>query len=196
MRLLPVAISLAVCSCAAATPAPCRLGPYTVAGNFVVDLDGAVLQADQGNSTIWGRRESYGFPLKFTPPPGYGVRILRLSADLTARHTLRGHAPAAPAPGLYTGVLLAIATKYPSQGSIRADFAADDTFAYKQGDIGTSGVVRFDIKEDLSDVENNWLTETNTLWFVVAKYLDETDYATHLEATFSSVVYQFERDCE
>lgn len=199
MRLAPILAlrtPLAACACGAEPADPCRLGPYTVAGNFVVDLDGGVLSEDHGNTTIWGRRGAQAFPLKFSPPPNYGVRILRLSADLAARHTLRGAAPAVPLPGLYTGVLLAIAAKYPSAGSERADWAADDTFAYKQGDIGPSGVLRFDIAEDHEGIENNWLGPDNTLWFVVAKYLDETGLATHLEVTFSSVRYVFERKCE
>ena len=135
----------------------------------------------------------WAFPLTFRPGEGRTVRILRVSGDVTARWTTRGGGRAEPGPGLYTGFLAAVATAYPSMGSTRADFAADDTLAYVQGDIGADGVARAAFAEELRGVENAVLGEDDVLWFVAAKYLDETPgLATHLEVTFSQVRYRFE----
>ena len=164
---------------------------YVVAGNFAADLNGDVLEGDV-KAGLWGTRAAWGFPLTFAPPPGHRVRILGVSGDLTARWTTRGNGRAYAEPGLFTGVLVAAAANYPSQGSSRADYAADDTFAYAQGDIDSTGAVVVKFRESTRGVQNNLLGPDHRLWFVVAKYLDETELATHLEVTFSQVRYRFE----
>lgn len=169
------------------------IGPYTVAGNFSADLEGEIPPDAQYRADSWGRRAHWTFPLKFYPPPCCEVRILEIHGDLVARQTTLGEdAPDVPG-GRFTGVLVAIETLDPTQGSIRADLASDATLVYAQGDIGDSGVVRVPFSVNLRGVLNTVLGPENKLYFKMAKYLDESGRKTHMEITFSNVIYQFER---
>lgn len=177
-----------------AAAAQCTGPTRTIAGNFAADLAGAEHDPAGEHPGLWGRGDAWVWPLTFrNVPPGYRVRILRLSGDLTARFSTRGDGPAASTPGRFTGVLAGVTTKNPSQGSAYADWAADDTLAYIQGDIGADGAFRASFREDHAGVENAVLEADHKLYFKVAKYLDETAIPwTHLEITFSAIHFCYE----
>lgn len=183
-RLL-LALLLLGC-CGSRPPAFAECPVYVGAGNFTVDLEGGELPGDSEREDIFGARGSWVFPLKFAPPEGARVRIREIHADVQAWPTRRGAGPAVVPAGEYAGYLAAVGTNRASMGSSRADWMADDVFAYWQGQVdsaGGSGRESFSV--DLRDVENNVLGEENTLFFTVAKYLDTTGIPRmHIEVTF------------
>lgn len=192
----------------------CVLGPYMGASNFTVDLLDQIDHVEALNAKangeptkisaapraeLWGGRDAFAFEIKYNPPANYRVRILRQHGTLTGRTTTFGVSSSRPAEGKFVGVLVALANKFPSQGSVRADILADDTYVYEQADIGDSGVIGagyLPFHGEQADVVNNLLGEEHILYVVVAKYLDETGMWTHLEPTISQIVYEFvNQDC-
>ena len=169
-----------------------------MAGNFSADLEGQVLPGDVERPEIWGLREAFAWPLKFEPPAGHRVRLLSITGDLTARLTTRGEGPVWVSGAYpYVGVLAGVQTRAESAGSVHADHAADDVLAYIQADIGRDGVARIAMREDWRGLRNALLGPDHTVWFKVAKYLDETGLRTHLEVTFSQLRFRYEPEgCE
>jgi hypothetical protein len=185
----PLLIVLATVLAASICAAQCS-EPRTIAGNFAADLDGFAMSGPG----IWGRGDSWVFPLQLTPPAGHRVRILSISGDLTARFTTRGHGPAVAPRGTFTGFLAAVTTLPVSSGSAHADLAADDTLMYAQGDLSRrNSAVRLPFRESFAEDEaNTVLGPEHRLYFKVAKYLDETGLATHLEITFSALRFCYQ----
>ncbi len=167
---------------------PQILGPYTLAGNFAVDLGG---ELDTRPDT-WGRAASVTNTLTFSPPPGYRVRILRIVGDQIMWPTLGANGPAIVPSGRYMGGLGGIHRTLSTEPLTHADFAADDHFVFVQH--GTNGPVSrapFDVV--LTGVENTLLRPDHQLHFKQASWLNDTGLMAHMEITFSTLVYQFER---
>lgn len=145
-----------------------------------------MLPGDDERPEIWGERGSWVFPLTFKPGEGETVRVLEINADVQAWPTRRGAGPSAIPEGEYVGYLAAVGTNPASMGSARADWMADDVFAYWQGQADSAGGgEREAFRADLRGVENNRLGPQHKLYFTLAKYLDTTGVdLLHMELTF------------
>jgi hypothetical protein len=170
------------------------LGPYTAAGNLSADLFGAV---DTRQST-WGRAEAFTWDQQFSPPPGYRVRILEITGDVMAWPTDYGITAAAVPEGRCYGILAG--AHFPDEngvvhgGSRHGTLMSDDTPFYVQGAACGAVAVNKDFHVDLRGVENNVLSGSNLLRWKAAIWLSDTGYPIHLEITFSSVKFVFEKE--
>ena len=167
------------------------LGPYVIAGNFSVDLAG---KPDKRRDT-WGRAGVQMHVLTFSPPKGYLVRILGILGDQLLWPTLGWKGPAIVPEGRYMAALGGIHRTLSKKPIVDADFAADDHFVFVQH--GTNGPVSrapFDVV--LTGVENTLLREDHQLHFKQAVWLNDTGLMAHMEITFSTLEYQFERQYE
>ena len=84
-----------------------------VSGNFPADLYGS----EDNRPACWGRAESAELPIKFNPPEGMKVRILRIRGDLLSWPRVLASQPPV-LPGRYAGVLVGFSTTG-AQGSKR-----------------------------------------------------------------------------
>jgi hypothetical protein len=157
----------------------CISRPCTGATNFPANLYGPL---DTRPGT-WGHADSASLPIKFKPPPGYRVRILRIRGDLIAwpRKLL-----ARDSAGV-AGVLLGFSTTAP-EGSIHADWLADNTQLYIQDAVSAEPRrAAFDYGNLAMALEAD-----NTLVLKLAAYLNTTGAAIHMEGT-ATIRYRFEK---
>jgi hypothetical protein len=154
----------------------CPSGKRSLATNMAADLEG---DNDTGQG-VWGKAGYVLSRITFTPPKGCRVRILRVYGDFLAWP--RGVVPA----GKYAGVLWGLQTTAP-EGSVWADYAADNTMLYVQH--ATSGQpVRTPINFDVT--EGGLLGPDHVLVSKLAVWLNDTGLQIHMEPTFV-VVYEF-----
>lgn len=155
------------------------LGPYSASSNLTVDLNG---QHDTRPGT-WGTADYAINKIIFKPPTGFRVRILKVVGDLTSFPK--------PNPGGLAygsaGVLWGLSTTA-AEGSVRADFIADNTMLYIQDALTHSDAKRAPIS--LNTSYNGLLAADHTLISKMAVYLN-TIGVIHMEATFT-LTYQFE----
>jgi hypothetical protein len=154
------------------------LGPYSAAANFSLDLQG---DPDSRPGT-WGSAGFHVFQIRFSPPLGHRVRILRAYGDFLVWP--KGQV----ASGKFAGALFALHNSGP-EGSVRADWAADNTFLYIQ--VATSGEparAAFDYDTEAGGL----LAADHVLNVKVAVWLNDTGLEIHCEPTFT-LVYRFER---
>ena len=166
---------------ASAVGADCIHAPCSLGTNFSADLYG---QPDTRPDT-WGTAEANYKAITFKPPDGYRVRILRVYGDYLIW-------PVGPVQsGRYAGALFGLQTTAP-EGSVRADWAADNTLLYLQ--VATSGKperAAFDV-----DVSAGGLLEPDHKLIVkMASWLNDTGMKIHMEPSFV-VVYQFVQPCD
>ncbi len=153
---------------------------YSAAANFAVDILG---QPDSRPGT-WGTEGSYTFKLRFKPPDGHRVRVLRAYGDFLVWP--KGKVE----QGRYAGALMALHTGAPD-GSQRCDLCADNHLLYIQ--TATSGQparAPFDFKFNAG-----LLGPDHTLYIKVAVWLNDTGLEIHCEPTFVAV-YRFEDEDE
>jgi hypothetical protein len=156
---------------------------YISSANFSVDSYGPL---DTRPGT-WGHADHTIFPLTFTPPPGYRVRILKINGDLVSWPKVLPGQPAVP-DAAASGVLIGFQTTAPD-ASTRCDYCADNTMLYIQ-DALTNKPIRTPYSVDVS--AGGLLETDNKLIIKVAQWLNTTGYPIHMEPTFT-VTYRFER---
>lgn len=159
------------------------LASFHVSGNFPRDLYGALDTRDQ----TWGRAEAQTLPIKFSPPPGYRVRILALRGDLTAFPKLpdAGTLP----PNRYAGVLMGfnVSTDEPNP----CDFCALAFPVYVQDSISSAvDHTRAPFNYEHLDL---LLPPDHTLFLKIAAYLNTFEVPIHVEGTWSAQV-RFEKE--
>ena len=147
--------------------------------NFSADIKG---DPDTRQDT-WGDAGYTVKAITFRPPPGYRVRILRVYGDFVVWPLGR------VGPGRFAGVLLGLQTSGP-EGSVRADWAGDNTMLYIQD--ATGGEARragFDF-----DTKAGGLLEADHKLLVkMAVWLNDTGLPIHMEPSMV-VVYRYERE--
>ncbi len=173
-RLIPAILAIALSSCAHAQ----ALGPFSVATNHSDDILGT---ADTRPGT-WGTAGYGVHELRFHPPAGYRVRVLRVYGDF------QGFIRQNPT-GNCAGVLWGLQTTAP-EGSIRVDPAADNTMLYVQDSLCARGTFRDPVDFDTSAA--GLLEPDNVLLSKAAVFLNETGEPIHTESSFV-VVFQYER---
>lgn len=179
-------VGVIACLAVSASQGTGVLGPYTAAGNFATDLPGA----PDTRPNTWGKSGYAANVLTFAPPPGYRVRILEVRGDYVLWPTAMGESAAIVPPGTCMGGLAGLATTAP-EGSLRADWMADNTLLYVQ--VGTcGGAVRAPFAANLRGVQNTLLGPDHKLVWKQAVWLNDTGLAGHMEVTFSNLIYQFE----
>ena len=158
---------------------PITAQTHSAATNFTVDL----LGSPDDRPDTWGTAGSTVKVIKFKPPAGYRVRILRVYGDLLLWPI--GQVP----PGRFAGVLFGLQTTAP-EGSVRMDWGADNTMLYLQD--ATSGEVRraaFDHDVSIGGL----LQPDNMLFAKMAVWLNNTSLPIHIEPSFV-MVYRFEKN--
>lgn len=180
MRLVRAVLGSAVLGLTIGPREPRVLGPYSAAANFAADILGDL----DVRPNTWGRAGSHEWKITFSPPPGYRVRILRVYGDVLAWP--RGTVDA----GRFAGVLFGLRNSGPD-GSVRADWAADNTFLYLQSATGGE-VARAAFDHVVA--AGGLLAPDHVLCVKVAVWLNDTGRHIHIEPTFT-MVYQFEKEC-
>jgi hypothetical protein len=138
--------------------------------NFTYDLLGS---RDIRPGT-WGYADAKLKTITFAPPAGYHTRLLNVRGDIIA--WLRQ-------PACCAGALISMQTTAPD-GSIRADWLADNCFFYHQLAIGQTPV-NLPFNETLGVN-----LPDNRLVLKAASFLNETSQPIHLEVT-AVFVYEF-----
>ncbi len=152
------------------------LAEFNGANNFAGDIRGT----PDTRPGCWGEAGYFVKTVTFHPPPGKRVKILRAYGDLLAWP--RGKPP----EGTFAGVLFGLQTTAP-EGSVRADWLADNTFLYVQGAVSDKGRERLPINVTIAD---GLLEPDNKLYYKFAVWLNDTGKEIHLEASLT-LVYDF-----
>jgi len=149
------------------------------ATNFSADI----LGTPDTRPGTWGRAGVESWKIRFKPPAGHRVRIMRVYGDflIWPRGTVE--------PGRFAGALFGLQTTAP-EGSVRADLAADNCMLYVQTATGGAPArAAFDY-----DVSAGGLLEPDHVLVVkVAVWLNATELAIHCEPSFT-MVYGYERE--
>jgi hypothetical protein len=149
------------------------------ATNFTADI----LGVPDTRPDTWGRAGVKTWRIQFKPPAGYRVRIARVYGDflIWPRGTVE--------PGRFAGALFGLQTTAP-EGSVRADWAADNCMLYVQTATGGQpSRAAFDY-----DVSAGGLLERDhALTVKVAVWLNDTEREIHCEPTFT-MVYGWEKE--
>ena len=152
---------------------------FSAAANFSADI----LGTPDSRPNTWGRAGVAEWKMRFDPPAGYRVRILRVYGDFLVWP--KGKVE----DGKFAGALFGLMTTA-REGSSRVWPAADNTMLYVQ--VATGGQparAAFD-----HDVSSGGLLELDNVLVVrVAVWLNDTEREIHCEPTFV-VVYKFEED--
>lgn len=157
---------------------PKILGPFSAATNHSDDIEGVW----DGRPETWGKAGFNIHRYTFSPPPGYRVRILRVYGDFVAWVRVPGDRQKC------AGVLWGLQTTAP-EGSIRADYMADNGMVYLQNaTCGDPVRAAFDF-----DVKHGGLLEPdNILISKVAVFTNDMG-SIHLEPSFT-LNFQWERE--
>lgn len=164
----------------------CITTPCSFAGNYSFDLVGT---ADSRADT-WGTAASQSKPIKFRPPAGYRVRILRVYGDFVIwpRGTVVQD-PNDAVIGKAVGTLFGLKSTAPDGSStVEGAGASDGCFLYLQvASKGETQRAGFDHDTHVGGL----LEADNTMLVVAAVWLNSTGLAIHIEPTVN-VVYIFE----
>jgi len=152
---------------------------YSAATNFTVDILGTL----DTRPDTWGTAGYSVKAITFTPPPGHRVRILRVYGDLLFWPMGKVE------QGKFAGVLLGLQTAAP-EGSVRMDWAADNTMLYIQDATG-GGPRRSAFDYDVS--VGGLLQSDHKLLVKMAVWLNDTELPIHIEPSFV-MVYRFEKN--
>lgn len=158
--------------------ADCIKKPCSLAANFSADIKG---DPDTRVDT-WGTAGAVFKRITFTQKPGYRVRILRVYGDFLIWPMGKVK------QGRFAGALFGLQTTAPD-GSIRADWAADNCFLYVQVATG-GGPARSAFDYDTK--AGGLLEADGVLVLKMAGWLNDTGLAIHMEPSFV-VVYQLEK---
>ena len=142
----------------------------SIATNFAEDIKG---DPDNRPST-WGDAGYIVKRINFAPKPGCRVRIDRVYGDFVVWPI--GLVP----PGKFAGTLLGLQTTA-GEGSIQADWAADNTFLYIQ--VATGGAperAAFDYQVGPGGL----LQSDNAMLVKMAVWLNDTGLVIHMEPSF------------
>lgn len=159
------------------------LGPYNAANNFATNTYGPV----DTRPETWGNAQAVSWPVKFTVPPGYRVRVLKITGDLVAWPlVLPGDAPVKD--GAYAGVLVGFQTTA-KEGSDKCSPCADNTFVYVQGALQNGAAVRIPFSQTVD--AGGILDSDNIMVVKAASWLNTTGKPIHMEVTYT-MTYQYE----
>jgi hypothetical protein len=170
--LLPVLFALAA-----------TLGPYTTSTNFATNLLGPV----DTRPECWGNADTTSWPLTFTPPVGYRVRILKVHGDVVSWPMVLPGQAAPPANG-FAGILLSLHNTG-ATGSVHCDGCSDNAFLYVQ-DAVRKDPVRTALNASVR--EGGLLGPDNKMIVKVAAWLNTTGYPIHIEPTFT-ITFRYEK---
>lgn len=171
--LLIVALLRFACSASDCISKPC-----SVSSNFSADLIG---EADHRADT-WGTAGATFHRITFRPPAGYRVRVLRVYGDFLIWPIGKVE------PGKFAGALWGLATTGPD-GSIHADWAADNTMLYVQ--VATGGQpARAPV--NFRTAHGGLLGPDHVLVSKMAVWLNDTGLKIHMEPSFT-VVFQYQK---
>lgn len=155
----------------------CISSPCSLSANFSTDLLG---EPDHRPDT-WGTAGVTLHRITFRPPSGYRVRVLRVYGDFLIWPL------GIVEKGKFAGALWGLTTTGPD-GSVRADWAADNTFLYVQ--VATGGEpARAPV--NLKTEAGGMLESDHVLVSKMAVWLNDTGLKIHMEPSFT-VVYRFE----
>lgn len=149
---------------------------YAAASNFPRDLYGPI----DTRPDTWGHADADILPITFLGvPAGKHVRLLWIHGDLTsAIRVLPGESPALI--GSSAGTLVGLQSTNPG-GDETCTYCANNTALYRQDVVAADRTVaRLPFDENL-----DFLLESDaTLLVKIAEFLNTTEHAIHLEATF------------
>jgi hypothetical protein len=129
----------------------------------------------------WGRAGVQSWKIRFKPPAGHRVRIVRVYGDFLI------WPKGLVEPGRFAGALFGLQTTAP-EGSVHADLAADNTMLYVQTATG-GGPARTAFDYDVS--AGGLLEPDHVLVVKVAVWLNDTEREIHCEPSFT-MVYRYE----
>lgn len=157
--------------------ADCIKTPCSLSSNFSADIKG---EPDTRPDT-WGTAGYTIHKITFRPPAGYRVRILRVYGDFLVWPI------GLVEKGKFAGALWGLTTTAPD-GSVHADWAADNTMLYVQ--VATGGEparapINFKTKA------GGLLGRDNVLVSKMAVWLNDTGLPIHMEPSFT-VVFKYE----
>ena len=162
------------------------LGPFQSTSNTSFDVTGD----PDGRPGSWGLSKAVPVRLKITAPPGYRVRILRISGDLVAwpkKGVLTGDQYAEVGWGLNTS--LKDGSTYMSYPDDPKATAYDNCMVWIQDVIvATRGAVRATFNRRVSAL----LNADGTMYSQAFVALNTSGLAIHLEPTVT-VLYRFEK---
>ncbi len=151
---------------------------YSLGTNFSADLKGV----PDNRADTWGDADYVVKAITFKPPQGYRVRIIRAYGDFLVWPIGKVE------PGRFAGVLFGLQTTAP-EGSIRADWAADNTMLYIQDATGGEAR-RAPFNFDTS--AGGLLEDDHKLLVKMAVWLNDTGLFIHMEPSFV-LVYRYEK---
>lgn len=157
----------------------CNPEPRSIATNFSADIKG---DPDNRPDT-WGDAGYIVKKITFTPKPGCRIRITKAYGDFLIWPVGKVER------GKFAGALFGLRTTAP-EGSIQADWAADNTFLYIQ--VATGGEpARAAFNYDVAS--GGLLGSDNVMLVKMAVWLNDTGLPIHMEPSF---VIQFQYEDE
>lgn len=156
------------------------LGPYSTTTNFSIDLCGV----PDTRPTTWGTADSARNEIRFTPPIGYQVRIMRVSGDF-----VYWPKSGTMAPGTSAEVGWGLKTTAPD-GAMHVSNSYDNTMAWIQGAFlpgGPSTRIAFDVDTHIGGL----LLPDNILVSQTFVAINTSGLVMHMEPTFT-IIYRFE----
>lgn len=172
---------------------------YTVSGNFPRDLYGPVDTRDlrptacAGGPCVWGHGDFDIFNMKFNPPDGYRVRVLRFRGDLVSWIKSMPGDPPTP-PESTAGVLASASTSRSSTDASTMDtsrhcsYCSDACGFYIQDSV-TAAIPKsraaFNYDMDML------LEPDHVLALKLAAWLNTTGKPIHLELTYT-ITFRYE----
>lgn len=179
LAMIRVSILVALAALSAfASPLKCIDSPCSVSSNFSADI----LGDPDTRADTWGRAGATAHRVTFRPPAGYRVRVLRVYGDFLIWPMGKVE------PGRFAGALWGLTTTGPD-GSIHADWAADNTMIYVQ--VATGGQpARAPVNFKTED--GGLLGPDHVLVSKMAVWLNDTGLKIHMEPSFT-VVFRYEK---
>ena len=171
-------IMLALAASFGAFSQDCTDRPCSLAANFSADIKGN----PDTRADTWGTAGAVLKRIAFKAQPGYRVRVLRVYGDFLVWPMGKVK------QGRFAGALFGLQTTAPD-GSIRADWAADNCFLYVQVATG-GGPARSAFDYDTK--AGGLLEPDGVLVLKMAVWLNDSGLAIHMEPSFV-VVYQLEK---
>lgn len=154
----------------------------TMAGNYAADLYGT----EDTRPDCYGYADSKILDIKFKPPQGHRVRILRARGDMVSWIMTKGRDIPV---GSNAGVLLGLQSTASSKTNENCTFCAGGVMLYIQDSV-SDRVDHSRSQFDYSDI-NMLLEPDNVFQVKMASWLNTTGFPIHVEASYT-VTYRWE----